>query len=170
MTTEKIWDSFHDKLKSFIHKRVRDEETAKDLLQDVFIRVHKNISSLKDDNKLNSWIYQITRNVINDYYRKTAQTVEVEIDLKTEDNMALEEISTCLYCLINALPKEYKRAVYLSEIKGISQKEVARILDISYTATKSRVQRGRKLLKEKLSNCSSETVVFGTEACKVPSK
>ncbi len=70
---ENVWQQFHLKLKSFINSKVHDNSIADDMLQEVFIRIHTNIHTLKDETRLQSWIYQITRNVITDYYRKAAQ-------------------------------------------------------------------------------------------------
>lgn len=170
MNTTEIWNTFHIQLENFIKKRIHDEETTKDLLQEVFIKIHNNIDTLNDETKITAWVYQVTRNTLNDYFRKEKTHNELPENLSFEDSIDLEEISTCLLCLINELPKDYRRAVFLSEIKGIPQIEVAEKLNLSYTATKSRIQRGRKLLKEKLSNCSPSTIVFGTESCKMQSK
>ncbi|MBA2680971.1 MAG: hypothetical protein H0U76_21570 [Ktedonobacteraceae bacterium] len=68
-TTEQAWEAFHAPLHQFIRRRVADEAVAEDLLQDVFLRIHQYTASLKDVRRLEGWIYQITRNLIIDYYR-----------------------------------------------------------------------------------------------------
>ena len=166
MNTTDIWNTLYTQLNGFVLKRVKNEEVTKDLLQEVFIKIHNNIQSLQDEEKLTSWVYQITRNIINDYYRKHQVSEDLPENLPQDQNLEIEEMSTCLICLINDLPKEYKRPLFLSEIKGIPQTEVAKKLNLSYPATKSRVQRGRKLLKDKLQDCDPDSIVFGTEACR----
>src|SRR5258708_19822148 len=75
MTTEKIWEEFHPRIKQFILKRIPDEHNAEDLLQEVFLKIHARIDTLRDEEKLQSWMYQIARNVIADYYRQHKATV-----------------------------------------------------------------------------------------------
>jgi RNA polymerase sigma-70 factor (ECF subfamily) len=66
-TTEALWTAFSKQLKQFIRSRVADESLTDDLLQDVFLRIHARIDTLKDDMKIRSWLYQITRNIIRHY-------------------------------------------------------------------------------------------------------
>ena len=68
--TEHIWKSFHEQLFGFIKARVHSTETAEDILQEIFIKIHKNVKNIKNEQKIASWVYQITRNTIIDYYRK----------------------------------------------------------------------------------------------------
>jgi RNA polymerase sigma-70 factor (ECF subfamily) len=66
--TEDIWHEYHSRLASFIRTKV-SEDMLDDILQVVFIKVHTRLDSLKDDTKIESWLYQITRNTIIDHYR-----------------------------------------------------------------------------------------------------
>src|SRR5713101_19591 len=79
MTTEHVWEIFHAPLQQFIRRRVSDDATAEDLLQDVFLNIHQHVETLKDAKKLESWIYQITRNAIIDYYRSTRSTTSLDV-------------------------------------------------------------------------------------------
>lgn len=69
MTTERVWEEFHAPLQQFIRRRISDEATAEDILQEVFLRIHQHMDALKDVRKLEGWIYQITRHAIIDAYR-----------------------------------------------------------------------------------------------------
>ena len=73
-TTEKVWEDFNTGLKRFILKQVQDEPGAEDILQDVFLKIHSHIGSLKESDKLQSWIYQIARNAIADFYSNLEKT------------------------------------------------------------------------------------------------
>jgi DNA-directed RNA polymerase specialized sigma24 family protein len=74
VSTEQVWEAFHLPLHQFICKRVPDEDTTEDLLQEVFLKIHRSIRILKGVKKLESWIYQITRHAIIDYYRHQKPT------------------------------------------------------------------------------------------------
>ncbi|MHC4648839.1 MAG: sigma factor [Planctomycetota bacterium] len=67
--TERIWKEYRDRLHSFIEARVDDTHTADDILQEVCVRIHSQIDSLRNRDKIQSWVYQITRNAIIDHYR-----------------------------------------------------------------------------------------------------
>src|SRR5260370_42452040 len=86
MTTEKVWEEFHPKLKQFVLRRIPDEQSSEDVLQDVFLKIHTHIDTLRNEEKLQSWIYQIARNAIADYYREHRATLALsEMPVPTEE-------------------------------------------------------------------------------------
>lgn len=154
-----IWDEFSIPMKKFIKKRIADEEDAEDVLQEVFLKIHNNIRSLENEKKIHAWIYTIARNAITDYYRKNSRMIKVtQLDENIEDKgteklSANMEIAACLKAMINTLPEKYKQAIMLSEFQNMTQKEMSEKLGISVSGGKSRVQRGRKMLREMLLGC-----------------
>ena len=72
-----IWGDFHSHLYAFIFGKVNNKELSEDILMDVFIKIQTKLSDLKDINKLESWIFQITRNAINDHYRSKRNNYEL---------------------------------------------------------------------------------------------
>jgi RNA polymerase sigma-70 factor (ECF subfamily) len=158
-STEQIWQEYHHKLHGFIQSRVSDASLADDILQDVFARIHSRIESLRDSRKIQSWIYQITRNAIIDYYRARKITEELpeslsSIELDTNERTR-KGMSNWILPMIQSLPKNYQQALMLSEIEGLPQKEVAKKLGLSLPGAKARIQRGRALLKKALVECCS---------------
>jgi len=154
---EQIWQEYHTKLYNFIQSRVGAPHVADDILQEVFIRIYSRIDTLREDSKLQSWIYQITRNAIIDHYRsdKTMASlpeilVAPEIDSSEETR---QEIASRLVPMIQDVPEHYRQALMLSEIEGLKQKEVAARQGLSLSGAKSRIQRGRAMLKEMLLEC-----------------
>ncbi len=153
---QQIWSDFHKELEKFVYNRVKDNDVTNDILQEVFIKIYQNLNKLQDDTKINSWIYQITRNAIIDYFRKQQSFTDIkEIDIKEPDLEKNEndELQKCIVPFIEQLPQKYKEAIIETELKGVSQKELSNILNISYSATKSRVQRAREKLKILFSDC-----------------
>ncbi len=158
-STEQIWQEYHHRLHGFIQSRVGDTSLADDILQDVFTRIHSRIDSLRDSRKIQSWIYQITRNAIIDFYRSRKMSEELpeslaNIEMNTKEKTR-EEISNWLLPMIKGLPDIYQQALLLSEIEGLPQKEVARKLGLSLPGAKARIQRGRVRLKKVLVDCCS---------------
>jgi len=164
MDTAAIWNEFRDELKGFIGKRVSNSDDADDILQDVFEKIHNKLSSLKDESSLISWVYRITRNSIIDYYRSKKPLPEIEADLDEEiyDEKNRQQFHKCLKSHINELPHEYKEAFTKIELEGMSQKDFAAELGISYSGAKSRYQRSKKKLKDLFVECCSvETDKYG---------
>lgn len=172
---EQIWEEFHSGLRGFISRRVSNPSHVDDLLQDVFVKIHSKMDSLKEDVKIRSWVYQITRNTIIDYYRKKKIRMEDMEAIPLEDTdftYAMEElidggpaqeVVDGLKGMIDDLPEKYSQALYLVEFEGLSQIELANRLGISVSGAKSRVQRGRQLLRDSLMKCCHfEFDRFGT--------
>lgn len=171
--TSQIWNDFSDALKHYINRFVKNEEVANDLLQETFIKIHLNIHKIKEVKSLKSWIYTIAHNVVMDYFKKESKIKNnVQFDLLvTEKNNEEHSHKDCLVPLIDALPEIYREAILLSEIKGLKQVEVAKILSISLSGAKSRIQRGRKLLKQGFIDCCEFKIdksgyLFGAEKTK----
>lgn len=153
--TEDIWNQFGEHLRSFILKRVKDENTTKDILQEVFITVHAKIDSLKDEDKVKAWVFQITRNTIIDYFRSINKRFNPkDLDFSNEeDNTKNFEIVTDLMHMMEELPDDDCEALCLTEFEGFNQKQYAEKKGISYSAAKSRIQRARIKLKDELLKC-----------------
>lgn len=158
MTTEQVWEVFQPRLKQFISKRIAGEESAEDVLQEVFLKIHTRIGTLRNEEKLESWIYQIARNTITDFYREHRATLELaEAALLPEeplmDDDVVKELIPCVKAMVDNLPDDYRQALILTEYEGMTQRAMAERLNLSFSGAKSRVQRGREKLKAMLLDC-----------------
>ena len=170
-TATEVWQQVHDGLRAFIAKRVANEAEVEDILQDVFLRMHQRIDGLKDPRRVVSWIYQITRHAIIDHYRRPQHHREMPVGLASDmeatglapatlavgreaDSSELRvELSGCLRPMIERMAKDYREAVTLVELEGLTQRAAAQRMGLSLSGMKSRVQRGRKQLKQLLDAC-----------------
>jgi len=157
-STDSIWTRLSDDLRRFIRRRVSDDHVADDLLQETFVRVHRNLAALQDADRLTAWVYQIARNVIHDHHRLATKTTLPLVDDpagEEEDRLAClrSRASGWLEEMVRQLPGGYREAVQLSEIEGLPQQEVADRLGLSLSGAKSRIQRGRAMLKDILDQC-----------------
>lgn len=159
---EILWDRYSQRLGTFIRGRVGDDAEAEDILQEVFIRVHRSLCCQADWEKPESWIYQIARNLIIDHYRRRRELVDIPEDLPDEsewDGMeSLEDdpeaqLALSLRDMIDELPEHYRQALILTEYQGLTQKELAQREGISLSGAKSRVQRAREMLRDMLLSC-----------------
>lgn len=159
-STEAVWSHLSSDLWRFIRRRVADDHAADDLLQETFVRVHRSIGTLEETDRVAAWVYRIARNVLIDHHRRATNPavalgdtdpVEAEPDdrlcpLRCRGAKWLDE-------LIRSLPDGYREAVQLAEVEGVSQQEVADRLGLSLSGAKSRVQRGRVMLRDALDRC-----------------
>ena len=107
-TTEDIWNEFSQRLRVFILSRISDPDDADDILQEVFIKLHTRIDTLRDEDRLAAWLYQIARNTIADHYRAGGPTVSVPETLAVEDEPfesdAAGQIAASLTTMVDSLP------------------------------------------------------------------
>lgn len=160
MQTEAIWVKVQAKLKAYVRSKIQDEAGADDVLQEIFLKMHENIHQLKHEEKVEYWLFRIAQNAVNDHFRQQRRQYtmlpEVGPDTTEEERQAqslTEEVSQWLPFMLLLLPEKYREALYLTEVEGLSQRELAEKLDISYSGAKSRVQRGREKLREVVLQC-----------------
>ena len=153
--TDQVWRRFRGDLFEFIRRRVRDDAVAEDVLQDAFERIHRGIDELSDERRVAAWVHAIVRNLITDHYRKERPTEELDerAEEAREDNRDNRLIGTCLLSMIEELPETYGVPVRMVEVEGLSQVELAARLGLSPSGAKSRVQRGREMLRRALARC-----------------
>ena len=154
--TEVLYKEMSRSLKYFIENRIKNPSDADDILHDVFVKIHNKIDTLKSPERMESWVFQITRNSIIDYYRKDKTHVELAEEpvefVGYEEDMH-KKASEGLSERISQLPEIYRQAMALTVYEGLNQKQLSERLNISLTGAKSRVQRARKMLKDMLLEC-----------------
>lgn len=156
MNISEIWKSYHKELHTFIMSKVKDVNLADDLLQESFIKIHTKLYTLKDETKLKSWIFGIARNTVMDYFRVNKHNFTNQEDLPTEENDSIpldHTVEDCLREIMIQLPKKYREPLYLHDIKGLKQTEVAEQLKLPLPTIKSQIQRGRKQIIDGFVNC-----------------
>lgn len=130
MTTKEVWAQYSDDLKRFI------------------------LSKVKDITKLKSWIFSIARNSMMDHFKTSKITFEIagfESETNIPENVHTEK--DCLRGILQGLPKKYRDPLFLSDIKGLKQTEVAKQLKQNLPTTKSQIQRARKLIAQGFMDC-----------------
>lgn len=154
MTTKQVWTLYSEDLKYFIISKVKDVTIADDILQDTFIKIHTKLYTLKDTTKLKSWCFVVARNSILDYWKLQNKTFEIaDVETKSfiiEDTHSEED---CLKNILKNLPIAYRKPLFLADIKGLKQQEVANQLHQSLSTTKSQIQRARKLIAKGFIDC-----------------
>ena len=157
--TRELYAALFAKLRPFVARRVPPSDVD-DVVQNVFLRVHRGLSDVRDEERLGPWVYQIARNVIVDHQRGNSR-LPVPADNIGDDAPApaspsgdlSEELATFVVPFVAMLPSPYREALTLTEIQGLSQKDAAEMLGVSLPAMKSRVLRGREKLRALFDAC-----------------
>jgi RNA polymerase sigma-70 factor, ECF subfamily len=158
-TADAIWSHLSSDLRGFIRRKVSDDHVADDLLQETFLRVHRNVGTLAEVDRVAAWVYRIARNVIHDHHRKSNGSASLPPEFEPAEPE--EDRSSRLRCLsaswlnemVRSLPEAYRDAIQLAEVEGLSQQEVGARLGLSLSGAKSRIQRGRAMLRDSLEKC-----------------
>ncbi|MBV6646615.1 MAG: sigma-70 family RNA polymerase sigma factor [Cyclobacteriaceae bacterium] len=156
-----------DAMYNFAYKLTFDEDDAKDLVQDTFLKAYRFISSFQRGTNAKAWLYRILKNsFINDFRKKSKEPAKVDyqdvenfynsddvdenttVDLRvdTVKDMMGDEVTNAL----NALAVDFRTVIILCDLEGFTYEEMAKILDIPIGTVRSRLHRARNLLKEKL--------------------
>ena len=104
-TVEHIWDTLANRMRSFIRSRVRDHAAAEDILQDVFLKIHQKLPSLRASERVESWVWRIVRNAIADYFRRSRPTESLpdKVLLTEEAGPDLPDLSPCIRQFVDEL-------------------------------------------------------------------
>lgn len=155
MNFEETVNIFSKSLKKYIAYATNNSCNTDDILQEVFIKLYQNMDSIKSSEKVKSWLYSVTKNTIIDYYRKEKKTEILQDDLYIQKNglSCYDEIGECVLGLILKTEKDYAEIIRLYEYKGLSAQEISNILDMPLSTVKSKINRGRKKIKQALFEC-----------------
>jgi RNA polymerase sigma-70 factor (ECF subfamily) len=147
------WGQHETELRRFLRHRTRDDATADDLLQEVFLRALRQSNGLCGIENPRAWLFHVARNLLIDRLRLTKEQVELPPDLAAEvDDPAppVDGLTQCLPRVLSELSPQDREAITLCDIEGMTQQDYARHIGLSLPAAKSRVQRARARLKARM--------------------
>lgn len=150
-----IWTKYKDGLKGYVSKRVSNSNDVDDILQTVLIKLVNYCQTKNDVKYIKAWMYSITHNTVVDFHKKSNTMVKTSLEnfnIRDDSNYD-ENIFIWLHNFIDGLPDKYAIPLRLSDLERKPQKEIAEQLGLTLEATKSRIRRARKKLRQKFDEC-----------------
>lgn len=162
-----------DSMYNFAYRLAFDEDDAKDLVQDTYLKAFRFINSFERGTNAKAWLFRILKNsFINEYRKKSKQPAKVDynevasyynsglrrdegmtdLPLETVQHMIGDEITGAL----NALPVDFRTVIILGDLEDFTYEEIAKILDIPIGTVRSRLHRARNMLRERLLSYAKE--------------
>ncbi len=146
-----VFQEYRNILTRFIKSKVQDPLDSEELLSLVMMKIYDNCDKVDGIRNTEAWLITIARNTIIDYFRDKQKRQSEELPLtlsEVEESDLNQQLGECVPSLIDKLPEKYAIPLAAYELKGIPQKQLAVQYNMSESGLKSRVQRGRKMLKE----------------------
>lgn len=165
---EILVERYQKQVYNIAYRHTGNRDDAYDLSQEAFLKAYRGIKNFRQDSSFKTWIYHITVNVCRDHLRKSRKFHEVSIDEPVYSNdgdmekqltnnskgpdetYESKELSEFIQSLINDLQHEYKEVIVLREMHQLSYEEIANVLKCSIGTVKSRLNRARKVLKDRI--------------------
>lgn len=148
------------------YRYVGSEEDAKDVTQEVFVKIYKNLSNFKFESKFSTWIYQIASNTAIDFLRKRKETYSIDAEIEEKDGAMRAEVPDHnkedrpeevlerkeqmdeIQRAITKLSSEHREVLILRAYGELSYDEMSEVLGVSLGTVKSRLKRARENMKE----------------------
>lgn len=155
------WHDIERRLRPYVGRRVASAADVDDVLQEIFVRIHRGLSGLRDGESFGGWVYRVAQSAIADLARARARSVvefvEEAPDLATpqadgSDDLQ-RELGACVASFVARLPAAYREAVILTELEGLTQRDAAEMLGLTLSAMKSRTLRGREKVRGMFEQC-----------------
>jgi RNA polymerase sigma-70 factor (ECF subfamily) len=157
LTFDDLAARFSKPLLGYLVRMTGNSADAHDLLQEALIRMARELPSLRSPEAVKGWAYRIATNVAIDFLRKSGKIQFVEFEdesrsaeVDTEEELVVDEMNECIRGVIDRLPPDYRAAIVLSNLQGMSVAETADIMGTSVTAAKVRIHRAKAKLREAL--------------------
>ena len=152
------WRVHEPELRAWLRHRLGNPAEVEDLLQDLFLKALRQGERFCSVRNARAWLFEVARNALADKLRVTRLTVELPDDLAAapDETQAVDALTACLPRVLSELSSEDREVITLCDLQGMAQADYAAAKGLGLSAAKSRLQRARQRLKQRM-----------TEVCQV---
>ncbi len=150
-----IWSRHERELRGWLRARMPVSSDVEDVLQDSFVKAMRQGDRIADVTQPRAWLFEITRNTLIDRLRARKPLVSLPIDWEDlpEEPEELDTVDALVVCVprvLSELDAQDREVIELCDLQGMAQAEFARLKGLSLPAAKSRVQRARQRMRERM--------------------
>lgn len=162
-----LFESYKDKVYSIAYHYSGEEAMARDVTQQVFLKLFTSINQFREDSEFTTWLYRIVANTCTDEHRKRRRFVpfspEIEVSKMSakgsqEETYHRKQVADSVKGAISELSPKLRLPILLKYVEGLSYDEIAEALGCSIGTVSSRLNRGHKMLAQKLGHLRGEIV------------
>lgn len=160
LSFEQLATELSPALLRYLGRYVGDRTVGEDLLQETLIRMARGLPDFAGRSSVKTWAFTIATHVAADYFRKPERRLHIvemdeeadlaDTDRTTEELIVVDEMNACVRQMIDSLPEDYRAALVLHDLEGLTAQQIAEICTCSLATSKIRIHRGRNRLKEAL--------------------
>jgi RNA polymerase sigma-70 factor (ECF subfamily) len=157
---EDVAETLSDPIRRYLERMCGNTATADDLLQETLLKIARGLPGFEGRSNVKTWAFTIATRVATDHYRRPetrASIVDVDdardlsdADVDVGDRLVIDEMSSCVREVIDSLPEDYRAALVLHDLEGMTAAETADACGCSVSTAKIRIHRARARLKEAL--------------------
>ena len=146
------WTAHQSELRGWLRRQLGNPAAADDLLQDLFVKALRQGERFCSVHNARAWLFEVARNTLADHLRVAHPMVALPDDLATpiDDTDTVDTLTACLPRVLSELSTDDREAITLCDLQGMAQAEFAAAMGLSLSAAKSRVQRVRQRLKQRM--------------------
>lgn len=149
MDFNSIYKKYKDAVYNYVFWRVYNEEDAIDITQEVFVKVFKGLESFKGKSSIKTWVFAIAHNTLINYLkRKNFKEEDIENYFLSVEPLKDIQTKTLVLKAIEKLSNDHREVIKLYYFDGFSYKEISELCGISIGTVKSRLNRGKEILRE----------------------
>jgi RNA polymerase sigma-70 factor (ECF subfamily) len=152
------------KIQGAIYRVMGNEDEARDLCQETFLKAYRSLASFKREARFSSWLYQIALNLCRDRMRRRRGRTMISLDAMDDEGASLPgrqepsplelaesgALARAVAAAVNGLPDEQREVIVLKEYQDLTFLEIAEILDVPLSTVKTRLYRGLGQLRQRL--------------------
>ena len=148
--TETLFVFYQDRLRRYLSRASGEPELARDLTQEVFLRVSRVAVPVAPENQLAGWLFRIARNVVIDHHRQRKRRPEAPLEPADRATPASQETTSALNQALSTLPELDRDVFLMREMSGLTYDEIAKACELTPDAVRNRIHRARLQLREAL--------------------